>query len=711
MKTSHVIFLLSLIFATSCKKNTMNTLDTKVQPPVADKKPTNLEKHDDIRVDDYFWLNERENPEVIDYLERENDYNEKMTAHTEKFQKTLFDEMKSRIKEDDSSVPYKLNGYWYLTRFEKGKDYPIYSRKKETLEAEEEILFDCNKEAEGHSYYKLAGLNISPDNKLAAFGVDTVSRRKYTIKIKNIETGEVYPETIETTTGGSTWAADSKTLFYTKKDEETLRSNKIYRHVLGTPVSEDVEVFNETDDTFNTFVYKTKSKKYLVIGSSSTLTSEYRILRADNPTGEFEVFQPRTRGLEYGIAHYEDHFYILTNADEATNFKLMKVSEESTAKENWKDLIPHRKNVLLEDIEIFKDYLVVSERDNGLNKINIKKWDGTVDYYLPFDNETYTAYVSTNPDFDTKSLRYSYNSLTTPNSVIDFDMETKEKELKKEQEVLGGKFDKNNYVSERVWATADDGTKVPMSLVYKKGIKKDGNNPLLQYGYGSYGATIDPYFSTARLSLLDRGFIFAIAHIRGSEYLGRSWYEDGKLLKKENTFTDFIACSKFLIDKKYTSPEHLYAMGGSAGGLLMGAIVNMAPELYNGVVAAVPFVDVVTTMLDDSIPLTTGEYDEWGNPNEEEYYMYMKSYSPYDNVIAQNYPNMLVTTGLHDSQVQYWEPAKWVAKLRELKTDANLLLLHTNMEAGHGGASGRFEALKEVAEEYAFLLDLESIRE
>lgn len=711
MKTSHVIFLLSLIFATSCKKNTMNTLDTKVQPPVADKKPTNLEKHDDIRVDDYFWLNERENPEVIDYLERENDYNEKMTAHTEKFQKTLFDEMKSRIKEDDSSVPYKLNGYWYLTRFEKGKDYPIYSRKKETLEAEEEILFDCNKEAEGHSYYKLAGLNISPDNKLAAFGVDTVSRRKYTIKIKNIETGEVYPETIETTTGGSTWAADSKTLFYTKKDEETLRSNKIYRHVLGTPVSEDVEVFNETDDTFNTFVYKTKSKKYLVIGSSSTLTSEYRILRADNPTGEFKVFQPRTRGLEYGIAHYEDHFYILTNADEATNFKLMKVSEESTAKENWKDLIPHRKNVLLEDIEIFKDYLVVSERDNGLNKINIKKWDGTVDYYLPFDNETYTAYVSTNPDFDTKSLRYSYNSLTTPNSVIDFDMETKEKELKKEQEVLGGKFDKNNYVSERVWATADDGTKVPMSLVYKKGIKKDGNNPLLQYGYGSYGATIDPYFSTARLSLLDRGFIFAIAHIRGSEYLGRSWYEDGKLLKKKNTFTDFIACSKFLIDKKYTSSDHLYAMGGSAGGLLMGAIVNMAPELYNGVVAAVPFVDVVTTMLDDSIPLTTGEYDEWGNPNEEEYYMYMKSYSPYDNVVAQKYPNMLVTTGLHDSQVQYWEPAKWVAKLRELKTDANLLLLHTNMEAGHGGASGRFEALKEVAEEYAFLLDLESIRE
>ncbi|WP_103068025.1 S9 family peptidase [Aquimarina sediminis] len=711
MKTPHIIFLLSLTFATSCKKNTMTTLDTKVLPPIADKEPTNLEKHNDIRVDNYFWLNERENPEVIDYLERENDYNEKMTAHTKEFQTALFEEMKGRIKEDDSSVPYKLNGYWYLTRFEKGKDYPIYSRKKETLDAQEEILFDCNKEAEGHSYYKLSGLNISPDNKLAAFGVDTVSRRKYTIRIKNIETGEIYPEVIETTTGGSTWAADSKTLFYTKKDDETLRSNKIYRHVLGTPVSEDVEVFNETDDTFYTFVYKTKSKKYLVIGSSSTLTSEYRILRADDPMGQFKVFQPRVRGLEYGIAHYEDHFYVLTNADKATNFKLMKVSEDDTSKDNWKDIIPHRNDVLIEDVEIFKDYLVVSERDNGLNKINVKRWDGTADYYLPFDNETYTAYVSTNPDFDTHLLRYSYNSLTTPNSVIDFDMETKEKEVKKEQEVLGGKFDKNNYVSERVWATAEDGTKIPISLVYKKGIQKDGNSPLLQYGYGSYGSTIDPYFSTVRLSLLDRGFIYAIAHIRGSEYLGRSWYENGKLLTKKNTFTDFVDCSKFLIDQKYTSPDHLYAMGGSAGGLLMGAVVNMAPELYNGVVAAVPFVDVVTTMLDDSIPLTTGEYDEWGNPNEEKYYTYMKSYSPYDNVTAQDYPNMLVTTGLHDSQVQYWEPAKWVAKLRELKTDDNLLLLHTNMDAGHGGASGRFEALKEVAEEYAFLLDLESIKD
>ncbi len=711
MKSSYIIFLISIIFATSCKKHTMTKLATEIQPPIADKKSKKLEKHGDIRVDDYFWLNERENSEVIDYLKQENEYNDRMTSHTKGFQKSLFEEMKGRIKEDDSSVPYKLNGYWYLTRYEKGKDYPIYSRKKESLDAEEEILFDCNIEAKGYSYFKLSGLNISPDNKLIAFGVDTISRRKYTIRIKNLETGIVYPEVIETTTGGSTWAADSKTLFYTKKDEETLRSDKVYRHVLGTPVSEDVEIYNETDDTYNTFVYKTKSKKYLVIGSSSTLTSEYRILRADNPTGEFKVFQPRVRGLEYGIAHYEENFYVLTNADGATNFKLMKVSENNTLKENWKDIIPHRADVLLEDIDIFKDYLVISERSNGLNRINIKRWDNKADYYLPFDNETYTAYVSTNPDFDTTSLRYAYNSLTTPNSVIDFDMETKEKEIKKEQEVLGGKFDKNNYESERVWAIAEDGVKVPISLVYKKGTKKDGTHPLLQYGYGSYGSTIDPYFSTVRLSLLDRGFIFAIAHVRGSEYLGRSWYDEGKLFKKKNTFTDFIACSKFLIENKYTAPEHLYAMGGSAGGLLMGAIINMQPQLYNGIVSAVPFVDVISTMLDDSIPLTTGEYDEWGNPNEKEYYDYMKSYSPYDNVTPQDYPNMLVTTGLHDSQVQYWEPAKWVAKLRELKTDNNLLLLHTNMDAGHGGASGRFEALKEVAEEYAFLLDMEGIKE
>jgi oligopeptidase B len=645
-------------------------------------------------------------------LERENDYNDKVTAHTLDLQQSLFEEMKSRIKEDDASVPYKYNGYWYMTRYEIGKDYPIYARKKDSLTAAEEILFDCNKMAEGHSYFQLRGVNISPDNRYAAFGVDTLSRRKYTLQVKDLVTGDVLPFKINNTTGGSTWANDNMTLFYTRKDEVTLRSDKIYKHFIGEDPQQDKLVFHEKDETFSTYVYKSKSKKFLIIGSESTLTSEYSILNADTPEGEFEVFQKRERGLEYGISHYNNEFYVLTNLDKAMNFKLMKTSDSKTAKENWEEVIGHRPDVLLEDIEIFKDYLVVSERDNGLNKIKVIPWTRPLEaYYLPFDNETYTAYTGVNVDFDTAILRYGYNSMTTPASTIDFNMATKAKEIKKEQEVLGGKFDKNNYISERVWATAADGVKVPISLVYKKGIKKDGTNPLLQYAYGSYGSTIDPYFSSVRLSLLDRGFVYAIAHIRGGEYLGRQWYEDGKLLKKKNTFTDFIDVSKHLIAEGYTSEKHLYAMGGSAGGLLMGAVVNMGPQYYNGVIAAVPFVDVVTTMLDDSIPLTTGEYDEWGNPNEKEAYDYMKSYSPYDNVVAQEYPNMLVTTGYHDSQVQYFEPAKWVAKLRELKTDDNILLFHCNMDAGHGGASGRFEALKEVAEEYAFMLDLEGIKE
>ena len=536
-----------------------------------------------------------------------------------------------------------------------------------------------------------------------------VSRRQYTIQIKNLETGEILPVKIENTTGGSTWASDNKTLFYTRKDAQTLRSDKIYRHTLGTDIAKDALVFHEKDDTFYTFVYKEKSKKYLVIGSTSTLTSEYQILESNNPNGNFRLFQERVRGLEYSISHYGDSFYVVTNKDKATNFKLMKTPESKTAMEYWSELIPHRNDVLLEGIEIFKDYLVVEERSNGLNKIQIRPWNAGESYYLPFESETYTAYTTTNVDFDTEILRFGYQSLTTPSSVMDFNMRTKEKKVLKEQEVLGGKFDKNNYVEERIWATAEDGTKLPISMVYRKGMKKDGNNPFLLYAYGSYGSTIDPTFSSTRLSLLDRGFIFAIAHVRGGEYLGREWYENGKLLKKKNTFTDFIDCSKYVIAQKYTSAKHLYAEGGSAGGLLMGAIVNMAPELYNGVIAQVPFVDVVTTMLDDSIPLTTGEYDEWGNPNDKEYYEYMLSYSPYDQVKAQDYPNMYVSTGLHDSQVQYWEPAKWVAKLRAMKTDKNVLFLDTNMEAGHGGASGRFEALKELAKEFAFLLDLEKI--
>ena len=678
-------------------------------PPKAKKISHSLKKHGDERIDNYFWLNDRENPDVIDYLKAENAYCDQEMKHTKSFQDELFKEMKARIKEDDESVPYKYNGYWYIVKHEKGKDYPIYVRKKETLEAEEELLFDCNEMANGHTYFRLVGLSISPDNTKVAFGLDTVGRREYTIQVKDLTSNSILSDSITNTTGSASWANDNQTLFYTKKDKQTLRANQIFRHQLGTNSEEDVLVFEETDDTFGTTVYKSKSRKYIIIACYSTMTNEYRFINADKPLADFKMFQERIRGLEYSISHYADHFYIVTNADKAQNFKLMKTPEQLTSKENWKEVIQHREDTLLEDIDIFSKYLVVSERHNGLNKIRIIAWDQSVDYYLPFDNETYMAFTGTNVDFDTETLRYAYNSLTTPASVIDFNMVTKEATIMKEQQVLGGTFDKENYISERVWATAEDGTKVPVSLVYRKGITLDGTNPLLQYAYGSYGSTIDPYFSTIRLSLLDRGFIYAIAHIRGGEYLGRPWYEGGKLLQKRNTFTDFIACSKFLIQENYTSSEHLYAMGGSAGGLLMGAIINEAPQLYNGVIAAVPFVDVVTTMLDDSIPLTTGEYDEWGNPNEKVYYDYMKSYSPYDNVKQQEYPNLLITSGLHDSQVQYWEPTKWVAKLREFKTDDNKLYLRTNMEAGHGGASGRFEALKEDAEEYAFLLDLEDI--
>ncbi len=681
----------------------------KLLPPVAKIIPKSLDKFGHSRTDNYFWLNDRENPEVIDYLKKENAYYQKMTAHTKAFQKELFEEMKSRIKEDDESVPYLYNGYYYITRFETGKNYPIYSRKKESLSANEEILFDCNKLAKGHSYFQLGGLSISPDNKLAVFSVDIIGRRIYDIQVKNLETGKTLSDKIEKVSGNAVWANDNQTIFYSSQDEITLRSDKIFKHKLGSNQADDVLVYFEKDETYNVEVAKSKSRKYLAIESGSTLTTEYRILEADNPDGKFRVFQKRVRGLEYSINHYGDSFYIMTNADKATNFKLMKTLETSTAKENWTEVVPYRDDVLLEDIEIFKDFLVVEERFNGLNRIRIMPWSGEGEYYLPFDSETYTAYTGTNVDFDTDILRYSYQSMTTPSSVIDFNMKTKTKEIKKEQQVLGGKFDKNNYTEERIWATAKDGTKIPISMVYRKGLKKDSKNPLLLYAYGSYGHSMDATFSSTRLTLLDRGFVFAIAHIRGGEDLGRQWYEDGKLLKKKNTFTDFIDCSKFVIEEKYTSPEHLYAEGGSAGGLLMGAIVNLAPELYNGIIVQVPFVDVITTMLDDTIPLTTGEYDEWGNPNVKKYYHYMASYSPYDNVKKQSYPNMYVSTGLHDSQVQYWEPAKWVAKLRSLKTDDTVLFLDTNMDAGHGGASGRFEAIKELAKEYSFLLDLEKI--
>lgn len=673
--------------------------------PLAEKIAKTLSIHNDNRVDEYYWLRDRENPKVIEYLNAENAFRESEMKHTEELQGQLFEEIKARIKQDDSSVPYHKNGYWYYVRFEEGKEHPIYCRKKGSLSAEEEILLDANIEAANYKFYQVAGLSVSPDNKILAFGEDTVSRRIYTIRFKNLETGEIMDDALTNTTGGAAWANDNQTVFYTTKDE-SLRPEKVFRHKLGQTA--DQEVYHESDETFVCGAYRSKSGQFIMIASGSTVSNEYRFLDANNPEGEFSVFQKRERDLEYSVAHYNDFWYIVTNADKATNFKLMRTSLDKTEKENWEEVIPHREHVYLENLEIFKDFLVTEERENGLTRIRIKRWDGSDEHYMEFDEETYTAGIGNNPEFDSQTLRYGYSSLTTPSSVIDYDMEFRKKEVMKQQEVVGG-HNPEEYHAERIWATAEDGTKVPMSLVYKKSLKKAGGNPTLLYGYGSYGITVDPGFSSTRLSLLDRGFVFVIAHIRGGQYLGRKWYEDGKMLKKKNTFTDFIACAEKLIEDKYTTNEHLYAMGGSAGGLLMGAVMNMRPDLFHGIIAAVPFVDVVTTMLDTSIPLTTGEYDEWGNPNDTEYYDYIKSYSPYDNVDAKNYPALLITTGINDSQVQYWEPAKWVAKLRTRKTDKNPLYLYTNMDTGHSGASGRFEAYRETAMEYAFLLMLEGI--
>ncbi len=681
----------------------------EIKPPVAKKIKKELTIHGDTRIDNYYWLNERDNPEVIDYLKAENEYLKAKMKHTEPLQKKLYDEIIGRIKQTDMSVPYKDQGYYYYTRYEEGKEYPIYCRKKGNLEAEEEILLNVNKMAEGYDFFHVAGHTVSYDNNLIAYGVDTVSRRKYTIYFKNLKTGEILKDQIPITSGRAAWANDSKTVFYAVKDEETLRPYKIMRHVLGTEVSTDKEVFNEPDVTFNTFVYKSKSKKFIFIASYHTLYSEYRFLAADNPEEEFKIIQPREKDLLYGIDHYQDKFYIMTNW-EAKNFRLMETPIDKTTKENWKEVIPHRKDVLLEQFEVFKDFLVVNERKNGLTHLRIIKWDDQSEHYLDFGEETYVAYIAHNPEFDTDLLRYGYMSLTTPNSIFDYNMKTKEKKLLKQQEVVGD-FDPKNYKAERLYATAKDGIKIPISLVYRKGLEKNGDNPCLLYGYGSYGASMDPYFSSVRLSLLDRGFVFAIAHIRGGQEMGRWWYEDGKLLKKKNTFTDFIACAEHLIAEKFTRPEKLFANGASAGGLLMGAVVNMRPDLFKGIIAGVPWVDVITTMLDDSIPLTTAEFDEWGDPKKKEYYDYMISYSPYDNVEAKDYPAMMVTTGLHDSQVQYFEPAKWVAKLRALKTNDNLLILDTDMSSGHGGASGRFQRYKRTALMYAFMLDQLGIKE
>lgn len=701
-------------------KESMLMNKSDIMPPVAEKEPKQMVTHGDTTVDNYFWMrlsDEQKNAKkpdaqtqrVLDYLNAENDYREKMMLHTDSFQNRLFEEIKGRIKQTDMSVPYKENGYFYITRYEEGKEYPIHSRKKDNLEAAEEIMLHVNELADGYEYFAIGGRSVSPDNKILAYGEDTVSRRQYTVRFKDLGTGKNMDDIIPNTTGGIVWANDNKTVFYTKNDA-ALRSYQIYRHILGTPVKSDKLVFHEKDETFNTFIYKSKSKKYLILGSSATLSQEYQVLEADNPTGSFRMFQPRERKLEFDISHYGDKWYIRTNKDDAQNFKIMISPETATTKENWTDLMPYDKNIFIEGIDLFKDHMVISERKDGITQLRIRPWDGKNEHYIAFGEASYATGTGINPEFETDLLRLDYTSLTTPNTTYDYNVKTKKLELLKQQEVIGN-FNAADYVSERQMVKAKDGTLVPLSIVYKKGYKKDGTRPLLLYAYGSYGYSMDPYFSSARLSLLNRGFGFAIAHIRGGQEMGRQWYEDGKLLKKKNTFTDFIDCGDYLVKEGYVAKDKLFAEGGSAGGLLMGAVMNMKPELWRGIIAGVPFVDVINTMLDESIPLTTGEFDEWGNPKNKEYYDYMKSYSPYDNVEAKTYPATLVTTGYWDSQVQYWEPAKWVAKLREMKTDKNPLLVYCNMDTGHGGASGRFRALRETAMEYAFLLDLAGLGE
>ncbi|MGD9328208.1 MAG: S9 family peptidase [Cyclobacteriaceae bacterium] len=707
--------IIALIIIAGCD-TTETTTDMGMQPPEAEKIPKELVSHGDVRLDNYYWMKlgdeqknasepDEQTQKVISYLESENEYLDASMAHTEGLQETLYNEIVGRIKQTDESVPYFKNGHWYYTRYEEGKEYPIYCRKEGNMDADEQVMLNVNDYGDKYEFVSVGGLSVSPDNKYLTYGLDTVSRRMYTIYIKDLTTGEILPELINNTGAGAAWANDSRTFFYVQKEPGTLRYYKIFRHSLGTDESEDVEIYHEADETFSTYVYRSKSDQYIMIASYQTLSSEYRYLNADDPEGEFRIFNPRQRDHEYSIEHFDDKFYVVTNWD-AMNFRLMETPVGKTNQENWKEVIAHRPDVMLSGVEVFTNYLVVSERKSGLRQLQIINQNSGEEHYLDFGEEAYVAYVSTNPEFETEVLRYGYQSMTTPNSTYDYNMRTKEKTLLKQQEVVGD-FDPENYETKRLYVEARDGVEVPITMVYRKGMEKNGQNPLLLYGYGSYGSTIDPYFSTSRLSLLDRGFIFVTAHIRGGQINGRQWYEDGKMFKKKNTFNDFVDCADYLVDQRYTNPDLLFAQGGSAGGLLMGAVVNMRPELFRGVVAAVPFVDVITTMEDESIPLTTGEFDEWGNPGADlEQYEYIKSYSPYDNVYETVYPNMLVTTGFHDSQVQYWEPAKWVAKLRDYNTGDNKIYLYTEMESGHGGASGRFKQHKETAMIYAFMIDL-----
>jgi len=709
-------FLLTACGGSSEKSTQTDTIDA----PVAKKEEHIFDEHGNKRIDNYYWMrltDEQKNAatpdaqtqDVLDYLNAENAYLKKKMAHTESLQDKLYEEMVARVDPNEASVPVNENGYCYYDRYEADQDYPLYCRKN-LIDSVEEIILNGPELGNGLGYFEIGGYSVSPNNVILAYGVDTVSRRNYTLFFKDLKTGKIYEDRVENTNGYAVWANDNKTVFYTKRDPLTLRDCYIYRHVLGTDATTDQLVYHEKDETFNCGVYNSKSKRFIMISSYQTMSSEYQFLDANNPMGSFKVVQPRERGLEYSVEEFGTDFYIVTNLN-AKNFRLMKAPIANCAKKNWTEVIEHRTDVLLEGIEIFQDFLVVSERKNGLPELRIIKWADKSEYYMEFSEPAYLAYYHDNLDFNTTKLRYSYSSLTTPFKVLEYDMMTKQEVTLKADRVMDKNFKSENYVCERIYAEADDGTLIPISLVYKKGLEKNGKNPLLLYAYGSYGSNTEPYFSMSRLSLLDRGFVYAIAHVRGGQEMGREWYEDGKLLNKKNTFTDFIDCAEYLIAQKYTSTKHLYADGASAGGLLMGAIVNMRPDLWNGVIAGVPFVDVISTMWDETIPLTTGEFDEWGNPKNKEYYDYMLSYSPYDNVEAKAYPNLLVTTGYWDSQVQYWEPAKWVAKLREFKTDKNLLLMSCNMEVGHGGASGRFERFKEIALEYAFMLNLEGIEE
>ncbi|EDM36286.1 oligopeptidase (protease II) [Pedobacter sp. BAL39] len=711
-KTISGLLLLSVALACTNKDKQMETYKwPHATAPVATVKPFLRALHGDTVTDNYYWMIDyfrkgADSNAVVEYLTAENNYLDTMMSGTKILQADLFKELKGRIKEKDESVPVFKNGYFYYQKTEEGKQYYKYCRKKGSLDATEEVLLDIDELAKGLPYYSATGFSISPDNKLLAFGVDKVSRRQYEINVKNLETGAISKTVIPNTEGDPVWAADNKTIFYTSKNPVTLLSEKIKRHLLDTDPSKDPVVYEEKDKSNYIGVGKSKSGKYIFIYSSATLSAEVRMIDAATPAAAFQVFQPRMKDVLYDVTPLEDKFLILTNWN-AKNFRLMECPLDKTGKENWKEVIPHRKDVLLAGVEEFKNHVVISERKNGLVQLLVRNNNGT-EHHIDFEEPTYAARIGSNPDYNSNTLRYQYTSMITPSSTYDYNMDTKSQKLMKQQEVVGG-YDKGAYATERLYATAKDGTKVPISLVYKKGLKKDGSAPLLLYGYGSYGASMDAGFSSNNLSLLDRGFVYAIAHIRGGQEMGRQWYEDGKLMKKMNTFTDFIDCGKFLIDEKFTSKEHLYAQGGSAGGLLMGAVINLAPEMWHGIISQVPFVDVVNTMLDESIPLTTNEFDEWGNPKNKDAYLYMKSYAPYENIEKKAYPNMLVTTGLHDSQVQYFEPAKWVAKLRATKTDKNILLLKTDMDFGHGGASGRFDYLKDIALNYAFLFSLEGI--